>query len=249
MVSLLPELPDSGNWRFEYKYRLYPSQYHQVRAAIRPFMRLDKFTSIAPKRHYLVRSLYFDSADLRAYQEKVNGDCDRTKLRIRTYARSLQENPDIRVEMKARKGMSMEKHSTFISPAYYQKFMQSNHWPVLDDPLLIEFERYVHLKTLLPIVLVEYRREGFSARAQQGLRITFDHQVQSSKATTLFPLAPVFRAHQRGIIIFEIKCNKSQPHWLRQLVQTQGLRIAANSKFTQGVEISRPEIVQPSWSY
>jgi hypothetical protein len=245
----VPVLPDIGNWRFEYKYRLSPQQYHRVRAAIRPFMRADAYTSSAPQRRYLVRSLYYDSADFRSYQEKVNGDCDRTKLRIRTYSRSLMENPDIRVEMKARKGMSMEKHSTFISPAYYKRFMQRSHWPVLDDPLLVEFERYVHLKTLVPLILVEYRREGFSARAQQGLRITFDHQVQSAKAVSLFPPAPVFRAHQRGVIILEIKCNKSQPHWLRQMVQTQGLCFVANSKFTQGIETSRPELVRPAWSY
>jgi len=245
----VPVLPDIGNWRFEYKYRLYPQQYHQVRAAIRPFMKADAYTRIAPRKRYLVRSLYFDSADFRSYREKVNGDCDRTKLRIRTYSRSLRENPDIRVEMKARKSMSMEKHSTFISPAFYKNFMASNHWPALDDPLLVEFERYVRLKNLVPLILVEYSREGFSARAQQGLRITFDHQVQSVKAASLFPPAPVFRAHQRGVIILEIKCNKSQPHWLRQLVQTQGLRIVANSKFTQGIETSCPELVQPSWSY
>jgi hypothetical protein len=126
--------------------------------------------------------------------------------------------------------------------------MGSNHWPALEDPLLIEFERYVRLKTLVPLVLVEYRREGFSARAQQGLRITFDHQVQSARAASLFPPAPIFRAHQRGMVILEIKCNKSQPHWLRQMVQTQGLRIVANSKFTQGIEVSRPETVRPAWS-
>jgi len=248
-VPLIPDIPDNNNWRFEYKYRLLPQQYHQVRAAIRPFMRADAFTNIAPQGRYLVRSLYFDSADFRAYQEKVNGDCDRTKLRIRTYARSLQENPDIRVEMKARKGMSMEKHSTFISSAYYKRFMQSSHWPILEDPLLIEFERYIRLKTLVPLILVEYLREGFSARAQRGLRITFDHHVQSAKAKSLFPLTPFFRTHQRSVIILEIKCDKSQPNWLRQLVQAHGLRIVANSKFSQGIEISRPEIVQPSWSY
>ena len=248
-MPFLPDIPDFGNWRFEYKYHLHIRQYHQLRAAIRPFMKPDPFTSSAPQGRYLVRSLYYDSADLRAYQEKVSGICDRTKLRIRTYARSLEENPDIRVEMKARKAISVEKHSTFISLAYYQSFIHSNHWPSHDDPLLVEFERYVHLKTLMPLVLVEYLREGFSARGQQGLRMTFDHQVQSTKSTTLFPPAPCFRAHQRGVIIFEIKCNKSQPHWLHQLVQTHGLRFIANSKFTQGIEISQPEILQPSWSY
>jgi hypothetical protein len=249
MMPQIPDIPDIGNWRFEYKYRLYPQQYRQVRAAIRPFMRLDSYTSNAPHGRYLVRSLYFDSADMRAYQEKISGDCDRTKLRIRTYARNLQKKSVIRVEMKARKGISMEKHSSFISLADYQKFIQSNHWSETNDPLLIEFERFVHLKTLVPLVLVEYRREGFSARAQQGLRITFDHQVQSVKAKTLFPHSPIFRTHQRGVITFEIKCNKSQPNWLHELVKTQGLRIVANSKFAKSIEISRPEIIQSSWSY
>jgi len=244
----VPVHPDIGSWRFEYKYRLHPGQYHRVRAAIRPYMKADAYTHGAPDGRYLVRSLYYDSADFRSYREKVSGDCDRTKLRIRTYSRSLREDPDIRVEMKARKNMSMEKHSTFISPEEYERFMRDSHWSGADDPLLVEFERYVHLKTLMPLVLVEYRREGFSARAQQGLRITFDHGVQSVRAVSLFPPSPIFRAHHRGVVILEIKCNKSQPHWLRQMVCDHGLRVAANSKFTQGIEISRPELVHPAWS-
>lgn len=247
-MTIISEIPDIGDWRFEYKYRLSPAQYYQVRAAIRPYMKPDNYTLAAPRQQYMVRSLYFDSADLRAYQEKVDGDCDRIKLRIRTYASALRDNPDIRVEMKARKGMSMEKHGSFISPAQYETFMRSRHFPSNTDPVLIEFERYVHLKDLNPLIIVEYRREGFTARAQQGLRMTFDHQVKSACSSTLFPEAPIFRAHQRGIIIFEIKCDKSQPHWMRQLVQTHGLRIMANSKFVQGIEVARPELVRPSWS-
>jgi len=106
----------------------------------------------------------------------------------------------------------------------------------------------VRLKMLLPLILVEYRREGYSARAQAGLRITFDHQVHGAHAAELFPPKPVFRALRRGAIIFEIKCDKSQPGWLRALVQAQGLRIMANSKFAQGIEAARPELVQPGWS-
>ena len=248
-MPLSSDKPDLGNWRFEYKYRLSPQQYHQVKAAIRPFVQPDKFTSNAPQGRYLVRSLYYDTADMRAYQEKVNGDCDRTKLRIRTYASSPLKNSDYRVEMKTRKGMFSEKYSTFISPEFYESFLQSNHWPAISDPLLIEFERYVHLKTLLPLILIEYQREGYNARTQKGLRITFDHQVQSTKAKTLFPETPFFHKHYRGIVIFEIKCDKSQPGWLLKLVQSQGLRIVANSKFTQGLELSRPELVRPEWSY
>jgi hypothetical protein len=151
--------------------------------------------------------------------------------------------------MKARKGMRMEKHATFISAADYRSFMRSGHWPSLDDPVLVEFERYVRLKALRPLALVEYHREGFNGRELRGLRITFDHEVRSARSTTLFPPAPVFHAQNRGVIVFEIKCDKLQPNWLHRLVQTQGLRIVANSKFSQGIEGVRPEVVRPSWSY
>jgi len=241
--------PDVGDWRFEYKYRLSPQQYHQVKAAIRPYVRPDEFTSSSDKKRYIVRSLYFDTSDMRAFQEKVDGNCDRTKLRIRTYAGTFNEGSDIRVEMKARKGISVEKKNTFIPVDFYKNFIQCSHWPKNDDPVLVEFERYVHLKNLKPQVLVEYYREGFSAAAQKGLRFTFDQKVRSTRAASLFPIRSVFHYHSRGVIVFEIKCNKSQPDWLYHLVKDHGLRIVANSKFAQAIEVSRPEIVQPAWSY
>jgi len=238
----------NDNWRFEYKYCISALQYHALRAALHPYARPDAFTLDAPQGRYLVRSLYFDSPDLHAYQEKVDGNCDRVKLRIRTYARDLTENSVLRVEMKARKGVSVEKHGAFISAEQYKTFMQFGHWPATSEPVLLEFERYVHLKGLVPLILVEYRREGFIARAQGDLRFTIDHQVRSAHANSLFPSAPLFRPLRLGAIIFEIKCNKSQPAWLRALVQAHGLRIMANSKFTQGIEATRPELVYPGWS-
>lgn len=242
-------LPDVGEWRFEYKYRLLPQQYHQIQAAIRPFVQPDVFTDSTPHHRYLVRSLYFDSADLRAYQEKIYGDCDRTKLRIRSYTDKLHNTALLRVEMKARKDITVEKRSTFIPMDVYTEFLRSGHWHSENDAVLIEFERYVHLKHLLPLILVEYHREGFTAKLQKDLRITFDHHVRSASAASLFPSKPFFRTHQLGAVIFEIKCSKSQPPWLLTLIRTHGLRVAANSKFAQGIEISRPEIIHPAWSY
>lgn len=248
-MQLIPVLPEIGDWRFEYKYQLSLAQYYQVKAAIRPYMRLDTYTRRAPNDRYLVRSLYFDTYDFRAFQEKINGDCDRTKLRVRTYSLAPQAIPGVRVEMKSRRGIAVEKHSVFVPPDVLDHFMQAGNWQGSDDPVLIDFERFVRLKHLAPQVLVEYQREGYHAIAQDNLRITFDHQVQSAAARSLFPDRLSFHQHNRGMVILEIKCNKSQPYWLRQIAFEQGLRIAANSKFAQAVQLSRPEVVNPAWSY
>ena len=178
----------------------------------------------------------------------MNGDCDRVKLRIRAYNDNPSQAMQLRAELKARKGMAMEKHNSWVNYGAYEAFMASWHWPEQRDPVLDEFERYVHLKTQRPKIIVEYRREGYSPRGSEGVRVTFDHQVRSARAEVLFPEFPFFRKHHPGWVVFEIKCKKLQPPWLRELVQQQGLRITANSKYVQGIEVARPDLVWAWWS-
>lgn len=232
--------------RFEFKYRLTYLQYLKVRNAILPYMNPDHFTRAASGKKYLVRSLYFDTYDYRAYDEKLSGDSERVKFRMRTYSDSMAGTPAIRVELKVRKANTMVKHGSFISAGDYLSFMQNWHWPTAGNPILDEFERYLHWKTLQPQVLVEYRREGYTARDKDNLRITFDHRVQSAHCASLFPASPVFfRAHHPHSVVLEIKCHDRQPAWLRNLVQQHGLKLVANSKFTQAIQAARQDLYYP----
>ena len=239
---------DEKNWRFEYKYRLPVQQYLQVKNQIKPYMEIDEYTDRAPEMKYLVRSVYYDSIFLDAFNEKVDGNSDRIKFRIRTYSQRLDEGTTLRAEMKVRKGAITEKYGSFISSDEYLAFMKQKHWPEVRDQVLEEFERYVHLKTLNPVLLTEYRREGYRSRSREEIRITFDQHVRSAHSDSLFPATPLFHEHHYGLIVLEIKCIKQQPDWLRKLVQQNGLRIMANSKFVQGMMASFPSLVTPSWS-
>lgn len=211
-------------------------------------MQLDPFTSATAENGYLVRSLYFDTPDYQAYFEKISGDCNRVKFRIRTYTKDIEDNPTIRVELKVRKGVMMEKHGYFVTASQYQEFMNGWHWPLENNPVLDEFERNLHLKHLQPKILVEYFREGFQSRSREDIRITFDHQVRSASSISLFPKKVFFRLHHPHTIILEIKHYEKQPGWLRNIVQQHGLKIIANSKYAQGIEVARPDLVTPSWS-
>ncbi len=237
-----------SNWRYEFKYRLYPQQYYQIKNAIKPYLEADEHTEAAPDGMYPVRSLYFDTPDYKAYHQKMAGDADRVKFRLRAYANSINACNAVRVELKVRKGTIMEKHSTFVPLSAYVEFMKRWHWHTQDDAILNEFERCLHFKVLRPKILIEYRREGFHARNRDGLRITFDHFVKSAGERTLFSEKTFFRLHHPHQIVLEIKCRNKQPTWLRTLVQQYGLKLVANSKFTQGIEAAQPEVVIPAWS-
>lgn len=241
--SFLQERDEAG--RFEFKYRISMHEYLNVRNSLLPYMRMDHYTERTVENRYFVRSLYYETPSFQVYAEKLSGDMNRVKFRLRTYDRTLDDAKDIRVELKVRRGESLAKYHTFVSIDAYHKFISTGHWGETDNPILIEFERYSYVKALRPAVLVDYLREGYEARAGEGVRITFDHQVRSSHEKTLFPERPFFRVHHPHEVVLEIKCRDYSTPWLKRLVHENGLRLVANSKYTQAIEAARHDQYYP----
>jgi hypothetical protein len=230
--------------RFEMKYRIDYFRYLQLRNALCPYMRKDKYTKLAPGKGYFVRSLYFDTYDYTSYYEKMNGNNERIKFRIRTYANQSMAQSILRAELKMRQANLVIKKNTFVSCDAYYHFMHCWHWES-EDPVLVEFERYLHYKMLRPQVLIDYEREGYETRIPSDLRITFDHKVRSAHANTLFPEHSFFREHNPHNVVMEIKFKKPFPSWLNSLVNQNGLKIIANSKFTQAIQVARHDLHHP----
>jgi len=236
---------DNRTGRIELKYRINYFHYLKVRNAITPYMKKDRYTLLAAGKGYLVRSLYFDTYSYRAYHEKMSGDSDRIKFRLRCYSDVLNEQSIIKAELKVRKANIVEKHSTLITADQYLHFIKRRDWPEHNNPILNEFERCLHLKDLNPKVLIEYEREGYESRCKDSVRITFDHRVRSAQAAALFPGHVFFKVHHIKEVVLEIKFQDKLPHWLIQLVQSHGLKIIANSKFTQGIQVGRNDLIHP----
>jgi hypothetical protein len=234
--------------RFERKYRCTFAQYYAVKNALYPYIQQDFYTGRAKGCRYLVRSLYFDTGNYQIYFEKAGGNTDRLKYRIRTYASSADQKPDIRVEMKLREANLTRKFGTLINLDNYTNFLKNRHWIECDDPVLQEFERQVHLLNLLPKTLVEYHREGYQARDGSGTRITFDHRIRSAHSRNLFPDQVLWHVHHEQLIVFEVKHTNPLPRWFQQVVKNLELRWVSNSKFAFGIQASQPDLITPGWS-
>lgn len=229
------------------KYRIDQIRYLQIRNALRAYVVADAYSRKNPQGKYFVRSLYYDTYDYRLYHEKMNGDHERVKLRLRTYSKDINECDSVRVELKVRHSNSMIKHSRWVGIDDYKEFIQTRHWPDRSDAVLSEFERICHVMDLQPKVLVEYYRDGYAARLNSALRITFDHYVSGICSDELFPSCTSFeRQFHPGVIVMEIKSNEELPSWLRSMIQTYGLKWVANSKFSHGIQTTRKDLMHPN---
>jgi hypothetical protein len=238
----------SASTRFERKYRCTPAEYYAIKNALYPYIQKDIFTHKAPNHKYLVRSLYFDTSHYRIFFEKHGGNSERLKYRIRTYSNSVEDDPDIRVEMKVREANLTWKYGSYTTLDDCQNFLSKRHWKHGDDPVLHEFERHVHLYHLIPKTLVEYHREGYQTKDGSGTRITFDHRVRSAYSRDLFPKQVNWHVHHEQMVVLEVKHSNSLPNWFSRIVKCHGLRLVSNSKFAFGIQASQPDLIFPSWS-
>ncbi|TVQ35759.1 MAG: polyphosphate polymerase domain-containing protein [Spirochaetaceae bacterium] len=234
-----------GIQRFERKCLLSLTAYYRLKAALAINFEPDPYTRQEPSGRYLVRSIYYDTRDLRSYREKEDGSFGRIKLRLRTYSQRPDRNGLVSVELKTRNGNVMTKYTARVSFPEYRQFERCGHWPDLSDPVVMEFERLVRVRALEPVVLVQYRREGYRSRDRLPLRVTVDHEVVSSRAATLFPGRCILRPHRPRSVILEIKTAAREPRWLTDLVRQYSLTPVSNSKYVQGIEVVRPHMVTP----
>ena len=226
----------SNGERSELKYRIDLGTYHRLRCALRAFTRYDRFCLNKRNHRYFVRSLYLDTWDYLAYEEKVTGIANRVKLRFRTYWPDPGETEFLRLELKTKRANRVHKFSERISVADYQRFLTDRSWPESCGDTAREFRRRVLLKDLRPKVLVDYDREALVPVDGSDVKITFDHDMRFAFASELFPRRPLFVAARPRSVVMEVKVRHSQPHWLHRIVRQFELPSVPNSKYATGIE-------------
>ena len=231
--------------RFEEKYILSPVQYRRVLAGIAGRMQRDDYSKASPSGRYYVGSLYFDTSDYRAYMEKITGEKNRTKLRIRSYFRRRENAKFVSVELKTRNGRFIIKYGTHAPIDAYDRYSTTGRWGIENDAVLTEFERIERLQCQRPKVLVVYEREAYKSLRPSGLRISFDHGIRYARANSLFPRFPIYRAQPNRPIILEIKNANEGPDWLQQVVRDFSLKSVPHSKYANAVEQSQVDMFIP----
>jgi uncharacterized protein YlbG (UPF0298 family) len=223
--------------RFELKYLLHYTQARKLFSMIGAHVYTDQ--NAGRDGFYKISSLYYDSPDLSAYWEKIDGEKFRRKVRVRTYG----EQPDQAfVEIKQRLNLSVQKRRCRVPLSFAQEVMPqicAGHLPAGEiDPVFGEVFILARQNHLRPTLVVSYNRTAYFDRYKRDLRITLDRNIRCrnlsldlSKDRTrgLYAVAPQY-------MVLEVKFNEAIPRWLCTCLNNLDLQIVRLSKYCCGIE-------------
>ncbi len=228
--------------RLEVKYLVDRTTRTALTRDLKALMRPDKYAG--PDGSYRVRSLYFDTPDYMAYGQKISGEAERHKLRIRAYGDEPSQTPFVRLEVKSRYISFIYKVVVDVSRQDYQEidcaFKQrrippTNLWA--DNGMSTEFVRLKRQYNFEQKILLEYRRQAWVRNELNRVRVNFDDELIASRDLDLLgPMHGARRLLRYGHSIFEIKVDNTMPTWLHMLISKYDLQNQAFSKFCYAVQ-------------
>ncbi len=230
--------------RHELKYLINLEQRQTVSAALLDWLQPDAH---GDGGSYTITSLYYDTADYRAYWDKVEGHKVRRKVRVRTYGdKPVTPTTSCFVEIKQRVNAMMGKRRVALPYAQAVDFDAFEQRPAgMDDEgweTLQEVHYLYRTLDLRPACVVTYERLAFHGSASHpDLRVTFDTAVRG-RVHDLSLLSTGQAADQHILphdwCILEVKVNRSVPYWLTQILSEQRCTLRRISKYCAALEQS-----------
>ena len=233
--------------------------------------RISPYTDVDPylvkegrgRTAYPVTSLYFDSWDLHAWDEKESGQFFRRKIRLRTYEDEFRTSDPSFLEIKRRLDSVVLKDrltlpTGVVTPDIPMSGLLRHllaHVEKRQDPTLGEGEFLRGWFNLQPAALVRYQRLALVGKEDPNTRVTVDRHLQGTwRPGHLLGTVPMrtidslIATGMDGVSgrygVLELKCNNVVPSWFHRAVQDLELMRTAYSKYYLVVMALRPQIYE-----
>ncbi len=216
--------------RHELKYFTTAAELAVLRGILTPVMQLDPNGN--EHNEYHIRSLYFDTINDDALEEKIAGVGSRKKYRMRIYNFS---DKVIKLECKSKYGDLISKQSVTIPRDLAEQLIAGDPEGLqrMRHPLLHDVYREMKTRLLRPAVIVDYVREAYIHPAQD-VRITFDKQLRTGLySQDIFnPAVPTYPVFDDAVDILEVKFNEFLPTYIQSILSGVTAQRSAISKYT-----------------
>ena len=224
--------------RYELKYLLRREQVGPLLDDLRERLRVDNHGDA--RGVYPITSLYYDTPAFKAYWDKIDGQRNRRKVRVRVYGHvDVTPATTCFLEIKQRVTQMMSKRRVVLPYAEAVDFDafpdMAEARPGPDGDLLQEVYYLYRTLQLRPTCVVTYDRMAFEGdEYAPDLRVTLDTMI----AGRTHDLSLVFgdRAANRVALrpeyaVLEVKANYNVPGWLANLLARHQCTFRRISKY------------------
>ena len=159
--------------RHEIKFTLTKKEMLDIIHKLKKVLKVDRSIE-----GYQLRSLYFDSINDIDYYEKLGGDLNRKKIRLRTY----DPNSDfVKLELKAKHDSHQLKESLIIDKKCAKELIKGNYDVLLNykDEIATKIYLILRQNCYRPKTIIEYKRIAFVSPS--NTRITLDFEIKCSR--------------------------------------------------------------------
>ena len=212
--------------RHELKYMLTPIQYALLQGRLKWVMQRDKH--VLDSGEYFIRSVYFDSPDMLALREKLNGVNVRKKYRIRFYNGDAKH---CRLECKEKTGTRITKRSESLTQEQARCLLFGS---VCDGgeagELFQEMKFRIDSEGYAPVVTVDYVREPY-VLPLSDLRVTFDKEIARGAVEGCLTHERYLSNIYGDNMVLEVKYNDYLPEHISCILSSVGLVQTAASKY------------------
>lgn len=246
--------------RYEYKYLCSIEKAEQFKTLIKENMYMDPNAS---STGYTVNSIYYDDDKYTSYHEKIDGEDQRVKIRLRFYGDFGQltapGDNTVFLEAKHRYNNLIHKERLLYNAEFLPFFGKSNdlHNPESwisksNNPETIN--SLIHLiekRPISPQCWLSYHREPYLCRLDPSLRITFDTnlRVHGSNAIQDHHANDGTLFLPENLCVLEIKFHWAIPLWVLDASRHMGLQLRRYSKYCSALEELHPWISLRSSRY
>jgi hypothetical protein len=225
-------MPDLNVSRTETKYLIAPTEAAVVQQDLRRLLVPDEYSSSGP---YRVKSLYFDSINQRDYIEKMNGEKNRRKIRLRIYD---EDDSVILLEEKVKRDIFQQKRGVVLHKEDATLLTIGDYSALhkYDSPEALSIYLRMVLGNYYPVSLVEYDRCAYVFPAFHT-RVTFDSNIRSSELDlSQFCRNNNWTFRMNDMVILEVKYDGYLPKNIAEVLGKYSFSQRAVGKYA----MSRP---------
>ncbi|MCA9150173.1 MAG: polyphosphate polymerase domain-containing protein [Planctomycetales bacterium] len=242
--------------RYEYKYYVDEARASAIRRFVESYLEPDEFLIRFGGIGYPVCSLYLDNSGLLLYDQTIQGQKNRFKLRIRFYDDNA-ENPAF-LEIKRRETDVIKKKRCAVTRDGARRvimgelpsmgFLFGNKVTTKNLDALHEFCLLRDRVSATGCTYVYYHRQAYVSPDSSAVRVTFDRQIEGGVYTPGTDLAiPIDSARPKmeGVVL-ELKFTDRFPNWMERLAEDFNLQRTSVPKYVKCVDALRER--DPSWA-